>query len=57
MLATWAEPLGPVLNSEGSLSFLRPSVIMKGVLGHNPGLVKFDPSGGLFTLEKLIYSG
>lgn len=41
MLATWAEPQGPAPNSEGSLSFLRPNFIMKGVLGHNSLTGKF----------------
>ncbi|XP_042854288.1 uncharacterized protein LOC122241921 [Panthera tigris] len=41
MPATWAEPQGPVLNSEGSLSFLRLKFIMKGVLGHNSLTSKF----------------
>ncbi|XP_042810305.1 uncharacterized protein LOC122229325 [Panthera leo] len=41
MPATWAEPQGPVLNSEGSLSFLRLNFIMKGVLGHNSLTSKF----------------
>lgn len=41
MPATWAEPQGLVLNSEGSLSFLRLNFIMKGVLGHNSLTSKF----------------